>query len=235
MRRSWPLALVVAALLAAWALGAGDVLSLAGLARQRAALGGWVAAHPVLSPLAFALAYAAVAALALPGAVVMTLAGGLLLGPWLGAACTVAGASLGAALLFLAARRAASGWLAARPGGRLAGMVARVGPGLERDGFAGLLALRLVPVVPFFVVNLAPALAGMRLAPFVAATVLGIAPASAVLSWAGAGLGGVLDRGGTPELGALLGPRVLLPLAGLAALALLPAAWRRGRERGRQG
>ncbi len=227
MTRFWPLALIAAALLLAWASGAADLLSLAGLARERAALGGQVAAHPVLAPLAFTLAYVAVAALALPGASVMTLAGGLLLGPWLGAACTVAGASGGAALLFLAARRAASGWLAARPGGRLAGMVARVRPGLERDGFAGLLALRLVPVVPFFALNLAPALAGMGLRPFVAATVLGIAPASTVLSWAGAGLGGVLDQGGTPALGALLGPRVLLPLAGLAALALAPAAWRR--------
>jgi len=235
VRRFWPLALIVAALLLAWALEAGDVLSLAALARERVALGGRVAAHPVLAPLAFALAYVAVAALALPGASVMTLAGGLLLGPWLCAACTVAGASFGAALLFLAARRAASGWLAARPGGRLAGMVARVRPGLERDGFAGLLALRLVPVVPFFVLNLAPALAGMRLRDFVAATVLGIAPASAVLSWAGAGLGGVLDRGGTPDLGAVLGPGVVLPLAGLAALALLPAAWRRVRGQSKQG
>ncbi len=227
MTRFWPLALVAAALLAAWASGAGHLLSLPALARERAALAGQVAAHPVLAPVAFTLAYMAVAAMALPGASVMTLAGGLLLGPWLGTACTVLGASLGAALLFLAARRAASGWLAARPHGRLAGAVARVRPALERDGFAGLLALRLLPVVPFFVLNLAPALAGMGLRDFLAATALGIAPASAVLSWAGAGLGGVLDRGGTPALGDLLGPRVLLPLAGLAALAAAPAVWRR--------
>jgi len=227
MTRFWPLALIAAALLAAWASGAGHLLSLPALARERAALAGQVAAHPVLAPLAFTLAYVAVAAVALPGASVMTLAGGLLLGPWLGAACTVAGASLGASLLFLAARRAASGWLDARPHGRLAGLVARVRPGLERDGFAGLLALRLLPVVPFFVLNLAPALAGMGLRDFLAATALGIAPASAVLSWAGAGLGSVLDRGGTPALGDVLGARVLLPLAGLAALAAAPAAWRR--------
>ena len=230
MTRFWPLALIAAALLVAWVAGAGSLLSLAALARERAALGVQVASHPVLAPLAFVLAYVAVAALALPGATVMTLAGGLLLGPWLGAACTVAGATLGAALLFLAARRAVSGWLAARPGGRLAAMVARVRPGLERDGFAGLLALRLLPVVPFLVLNLAPALAGMGLRDFMAATVLGIAPASTVLSWVGAGLAGVLDRGGTPTLGDVLGPRLLLPLAGLAALAVAPAVWRRTKK-----
>ncbi len=228
MRRVWPLALIVAALLAVWLSGAGHLLSLQALGDERALLAGWVRAHPVLAPVGFALAYVVVAALALPGAVVMTLAGGLLLGPWVGAAASVAGASCGATLVFLAARHAASGWVAARA----APLLARVRPMLERDGFSALLMLRLVPAVPFFVLNLAPALVGMRARPFVGATVIGMVPATVVFSFAGAGIGGVLDRGGTPDLGVVLRPAVLLPLLGLAGLAALPVVWRRVRGAG---
>lgn len=93
---------------------------------------------------------------------ILTLAGGLLFGTVTGAARAVAGATIGAVLLFLAARCALGGWLA----GRARGLLDRVRPGLERDGFSYMLALRRLPVVPFWLVNLALALVGMRLGSF---------------------------------------------------------------------
>jgi uncharacterized membrane protein YdjX (TVP38/TMEM64 family) len=91
------------------------------------------------------------------------------------------------------------------------------------------MALRLVPVVPFWVVNLAAAIAGMRLSMFVPATALGIAPATFVFSSIGAGVGAVLAAGQTPDLSVLFTPQIILPLVGLAILSLLPVAWRRWR------
>lgn len=223
LRRAWPLVALLALFVAVWASGVADLLSFDALARHRAALVGWVAERPVGSALAYVTVYVAAVALSLPGAVVLTLAGGFLFGPWIGTALAVAGATGGACILFLAAR----GVLAPLVSRRAAGLVAIVRPGLEQDGFFFLLTLRLIPVVPFWLVNLAPALAGMPFAPFAAATALGIIPGTAVFSGIGAGLGEVLDAGGRPDLSVILSPGILLPLLGLAALSLLGAWWRK--------
>lgn len=223
LARFWPLLLVLAAFGVAYALGMQRYLSFEALGRQQAALGEFVAAHPLVSPLAYTLAYAAAAALSLPGAVVITLAGGLLFGTLLGGACAVVGASAGATLLFLAARHALGGWLAGRAGP----LMDRIRPGLERDGFSYLLALRLLPLFPFWLVNLAPALVRMPLRTFLGATLLGILPGTFVFAAVGAGLGTVLAEGRQPDLSIILRPAILLPLIGLALLSLLPVAWRR--------
>ena len=133
------------------------------------------------------------------------------------------GGTAGAVLLFLAARTALG-----RPIGRRAEpLLSRIRPGLERDGFSYLLALRLIPVVPFWLLNLAPALVGMRLAPYALATLIGIIPGTLVFASIGAGIGGVLEAGRQPDLSVILSPRVIVPLLGLALLSLLPVAWRR--------
>ena len=117
-----------------------------------------MAAHPVGAPLAYVLAYVLTAALSLPQGALLTVTGGLLFGSVFGCALTVAGATIGASLLLLAARTAL-GDVLARRGGRV---VEAVRGGLERDGFSYLLALRLVPLFPFWAVNLAAAIGGMR-------------------------------------------------------------------------
>jgi len=226
LARLWPLLLLLAVLAAAWALGVRSYLSWAALAREQSALHALVAAHPWRSAAAYVALYAVAVGVSLPGGVVLTVAGGLLFGAALGAALAVLGASLGAVLLFLAARHALAGFLAARA----APLLARIGPGLQRDGFSYLLALRLLPVFPFWLVNLAPALLGMRLAPYAAATALGVIPATVVFAGLGAGVGGVLAAGGRPNVSLILAPHVLLPLLGLAALSLAPVLWRRGRR-----
>lgn len=227
LRQVSPLLAILATLALAYALGWHRALSWAALAEQRGALQALVAERPLAMALGYVALYAACVAVSIPGAVVITVSGGLLFGQWGGAALAVVGATIGAMLVFLAARSALGPLLATRA----APLLERLRPGLERDGFSYLLAIRLVPVVPFWVVNLAPALLGMRLAPFAAATLLGIIPGTAVFASIGAGIGHVLDAGGTPDLGIILSPPVLLPLLALAALALLPSLWKRWRAR----
>jgi uncharacterized membrane protein YdjX (TVP38/TMEM64 family) len=221
--RLWPLLVLAGLFAAAWASGATRLLSFEALGAHRAALDAWVAARPVLAAGAFVAAYVAVVALSLPGGAVMTLAGGLLFGAWGGTALAVVGATIGACLLFLAAR----GALAPLVAGRAAGLLDRVRPGLERDGFFYLLTLRLIPVVPFWLANLAPALVGMRFGAYAGATALGIIPGTAVFAGIGAGVGDILAAGGRPDLSVILSPPILLPLLGLAALSLLGAWWRK--------
>jgi uncharacterized membrane protein YdjX (TVP38/TMEM64 family) len=124
------------------------------------------------------------------------------------------------------ARTAFAGTMRRRAGA----LLDRIRPGLHRDGFSYLLALRLVPA-PFWLVNLAAALCGMRLLPYAVATLIGIIPATFVLAWIGAGVGDVLSTGQSPDLGILFSPRILGPLVAMAALALLPVAWRMVRRR----
>jgi uncharacterized membrane protein YdjX (TVP38/TMEM64 family) len=114
---------------------------------------------------------------------------------------------------------------------------ARAGPwlaslaeGFRADAFSYLLVLRLVPLFPFWLVNLVPALLGVPLRTFALATALGIVPGCLVFASVGAGLGHLLERGEEPDLDLILEPRVLLPLLGLATLALLPVLWRRLRR-----
>lgn len=221
--RLWPVLLLGGIAFAAWASGAAGLLSFDALADHRAALAGMVAARPILAAGAYVLAYVVLVTLSLPGAVVLTLAGGLMFGAWIGTALTVVGATIGACLLFLAARSA----LAPLVAGRAAVLVDRLRPGLERDGFFYLLTIRLIPVVPFWLANLAPALVGMPFGAYAAATAIGIIPGTAVFAGIGAGLGDVLAAGGRPDLGVILSPGVLLPLLGLAALSLLGAWWRK--------
>ncbi len=93
--------------------------------------------------------------------------------------------------------------------------------------------MRLIPAIPFFVANLAPAFVNVKLSNFIWTTFVGIAPATTVISSVGAGLGEVLEQGGEPEIGVIFEPHVLLPLLGLAALAALPVVVKKLRARRR--
>ena len=222
-----PLALLIAGLVALWAFGLQQNLSWASLSRHQAKLLAAVAARPVEAASAYLVIYAIVVACSVPEAAIITVVGGLLFGTALGGTLAIIGASIGAVILFLAARYAFADLVAARA----APFMARIRPGIERDGFLYLLAIRLVPVFPFWLVNLAAAACGMRVLPFALATLIGIIPGTLVYAAVGAGLAGVLASGGAPDFSVVFSPHVLLPLVGLAVLALLPVAWRAFRGR----
>jgi uncharacterized membrane protein YdjX (TVP38/TMEM64 family) len=225
-----PLALLVAGLAGLWSLGLQRDLSWDSLSRHQAALLAFVAARPIEAAAAYVTVYVILVAFSVPEGALATIAGGLLFGVVLGGALAVIGASIGAVILFLAARYA----LADLATAKAARLMARIRPGIERDGFLYLLALRLIPVFPFWLLNLAAAACGIRLVPFAAATLLGIIPGTLVYALVGAGLADVLAVGGAPNFAAVFSPRILLPLLGLAALTLVPVIWRALKGRGAQ-
>jgi uncharacterized membrane protein YdjX (TVP38/TMEM64 family) len=224
--KALPLLVLAAGIGLVLATGLHRHLSLATLAENRQVLAELVKANPLIAPGGFVLAYAAAVALSVPGAIFLTLAGGLLFGVFPGTVYVVTGATLGATVLFLAARTALGDMLRSRVGPR----IAKLEDGFRRDALSYLLFLRLVPAFPFWLVNLVPALLGVGLPTFVLGTFLGIIPGTFVYVSVGNGLGAVLDRGGTPDLGVVLTPSVLLPLVGLALLSLVPILVRMSRR-----
>jgi uncharacterized membrane protein YdjX (TVP38/TMEM64 family) len=226
LRRLLPVAILLAGLAIFLLLGLERYVSFEVLARHKATLTAWVAAHRVLTGLAFVLAYALMVAFSLPVAVVATPVGGFLFGTWAGAGLSVVAATLGSVAVFLAARYAFRDLFRARAGATLA----RLEEGFRNNDFSYLLFLRLVPVFPFWLINIVPALLGMQLKRYVLATLLGIVPASIVYAGVGSGLGALLKRGEQPDLGIIFEWHILLPLLGLAALALLPVVFARLRR-----
>lgn len=221
-RRLLPLAVLLLGLALFLLLGLERYLSFEMLGKHQAALADWVAGHQVLAALAYLVGYGLVVAFSLPVAVVVTPLGGFLFGIWLGTALSVLGAMAGAVAVFLAARSALHDLFRARAGGKLG----RLEEGFRRDGFSYLLFLRLVPIFPFWLINIVPALLGMPLAPYALATLLGIIPGALVYSSVGSGLGDLLAQGKAPDPGIIFQWRFLLPLLGLAALSLAPVAYR---------
>ena len=221
VRRLVPLGLLVAAGIVFIAAGGHKYVSFAALAENHDWLCSLVERWGFFSAFVYIAIYGVLVALSVPGGAALTIAGGFLFGTWLGGLCAVAGATLGATAIFLAAR-AGLGGLAQRAG-RLAG---RLEAGFRADAFNYLLVLRLVPIFPFWLVNLVPALVGVRLPTYVLATILGIIPGTFVYASLGNGLGSVIDQ---PDLAIVFKPRVLVPIVGLALLALIPVGYRRWR------
>jgi uncharacterized membrane protein YdjX (TVP38/TMEM64 family) len=222
------------AILAVAAVGAftlRDVLTFETLAENRERLIAVRDAHYALTVAVFIAAYVAIVAFSLPGATIATLTGGFLFATFPGALFNVTGATIGATIIFLAARWGLGERLAARMD-QGEGRIQRIKRGIDENQWEMLFLIRLVPAVPFFVANLLPALVGVPLSRYVITTFLGIIPGAVVYTSVGAGLGEVFARGETPDLGIIFEPHVLLPILGLAALAVLPVVLKalRGRK-----
>lgn len=217
-----PLAVILFAAVAFFGLGLNRYVTLDTLRDNREALQAYVAANPVVAPAAFIAVYALSTALSLPLGALLTLTGGFLFGTLLGTGLVVAGATLGATILFIAVKAGLADALRASAGEALA----RMEKGFAANAFSYLLFLRLVPVFPFFIVNVVPAFLGVSLATFVVATFVGIIPGSFVYASVGNGLGALFDKGLEPDLGIIFNWDILIPILGLAVLALIPVAVR---------
>lgn len=222
--RSWTRHLPLAAILLAAVVGfftLRDYLSFETLRANREALVAFRDAHFLLMALGFAAAYVTIVAFSLPGAAATSVTGGFLFGLWAGTALNVAAATTGAVLIFFAARAGLGRTLTQRLE-TSEGKMKRLKDGLRENEVSVLLLLRLVPFVPFFAANLAPALVGVSFRNFLWTTAVGIIPGAFVFTSIGVGLGEVFDRGESPDLSLFWAPHVLGPLLGLAALAALP-------------
>ena len=223
LRRIAPLAVIGAALIAFFAFGLDDYVSFAMLKEHREVLSGFVGANGVLAALLFVVLYAVAIAVSLPGGAVLTITGGFLFGSLFGTIYVIVGATLGATGLFLAARTALGEPLRARAGPSLQ----RMEQGFRDNALSYLLFLRLIPLFPFWLVNLVPAFLGVPLRTYVVGTVIGIIPGTFVYASVGNGVGALFDAGEMPDIGIIFKPDILTPIVGLAVLALLPIAYKK--------
>lgn len=213
------IAIVIVAVLGALLLR--DTLSFETLRTHRETLIAYRDAHYLVSVLVFMALYVLIVTFSLPGGLVATLTGGFLFGTWPGVLYNVMAATAGATLIFLAARWGLGERLAARMD-ESEGRIRTLKDALDANQWPMLFLIRLIPAVPFFVANLLPALVGVPLRRYVISTFFGIMPGALVYTSVGAGLGAVFEAGGTPDVGIIFAPQVLLPILGLCALAALP-------------
>ena len=229
--RALPLMLLLAGLACAYALELHHYVSLGWLADQRQALLDFVALHSVGAAALFFIVYVAVVALCVPAASVLTIFAGFLFGWLAGGLLVVAAATLGSCLLFAAARSMFGDVLRQRAGPFLA----RFSEGFSSHAFGYLLVLRLVPLFPFFVVNIAPAFFSVSLRSFAAATLVGIIPGTFVYAWLGRSfeqlIGDAALEGRPLALADFLTPQLTLAFTALAAIAALPLVVQAVRER----
>lgn len=225
-RRALPLAVLLVAGLLLVVYAGGPQQALAKLAANREWLNGLVLRHSLATAFAYVVIYTGLMLLLWIPPWLCTLTGGFLFGIWLGVPLALVSACAGSAAVFLLARRGFGG-LTERAGP----FVYRLQDGFRKDAFNYLLVLRLIPVVPYIIVNLVPAVIGVPLRTFVLATVIGIAPSTVIYASIGDALAGLAQGEIALDTRVLWQPRFALPLIGLALLALLPVLYRWMRAR----
>lgn len=224
LKRFLPLLVIAAALGLFFATGANKYFSLDTLQENREWLLTQVSENPVQSVLIFMGIYAAAVAISFPGASILTIFGGFLFGPLLGGAAVVVAATFGALIIFLAAKGAFAQVLQAKAGG----FVKKLEDGFRDNELSYMFLLRLIPVMPFWAVNIASGLLGVKTRNYLIGTFFGIMPGSIVYASIGNGVGAAFEAGEQPNLsGVLLQPAILFPLIGLIVLALIPILYRR--------
>ena len=227
VRRFMPLAVIVLATGLFLALDLQRFISFDTLRDNRDTLQVFVSENAVVAVLLYIAIYMVAVALSLPGGLVLTVTGGFLFGNVFGTLWAVMGATVGATGIFLAARTALGDSLRKKAGPALK----RMEDGFRKDAFNYLLFLRLVPLFPFFVVNLVPAFLGVPTHTFIVATLVGIIPGTFVFAQVGRGLDSVLATGGEPDFSTVLTTDVVIALVALAVLSILPVVVKRLRRK----
>ncbi len=237
-RRWLPLVILLALMTIAFSQGLHKQLTLSNLIMQRQDLIGFVDQNLLAALAVFCLAYIVCVALSFPGASLLTIAGGFLFGWIAGGTVTVVGATIGACAVFLVARSSFGEVLTKRAGPFLS----RLAEGFRNEGFSYLLFLRLTPVFPFWLVNIAPAIFQMRLPTYALATFIGIIPGTFAFAFIGSGLDSVIEaqEAANPgcasagnceiEISALVTPQLLAAFFALGIASLIPVVLKKIRS-----
>jgi uncharacterized membrane protein YdjX (TVP38/TMEM64 family) len=223
VKRLLPLLVLMAGLIGFFAFDLDRYVTFDALRQHREHLLAFVDEHSLRAALLFMAVYVAAVAMSLPGGTVLSLIGGFLFGAVVSTGLVVVSATLGATILFVIAKSALGDALRVRAGP----WMDKLAKGFQENELSYMLVLRLVPLFPFFVVNLVPAFLGVRLRDYVLATFFGIIPGTFVYNLAGAGLGSILDSGAEFTVASVLTLEIKLALFGLAILALLPVVYKK--------
>lgn len=234
--RTWaPLIAILGLMALVFAMGWHRYLTLEQLGRNYATLTELINDNMVLSLLIYAALYIVVVALSLPGALPLTLAGGLFFGWQIAGPVTVIAATVGATIIFLVAKTSLGEALAAKAGPA----INKLRKGFQENALSYLLFLRLVPVFPFFVVNLAPAFLGVPLRTYVFGTLLGIIPGTMAFCFAAAQLKTIIEKTNAEhaaclavkaaeacpysiDASTLVSKEIILAFAAIGVVALIP-------------
>lgn len=215
-----PIIVIIILMFLIYFSGVGSYLSYDQLKAHRVEVIQTVQDHFLAASLLYIGAYILSSALSIPGAAFLSLAGGFLFPQPLSTIYVVIGATCGATCLFIAARTALQEVLKKKAGSLLYKMES----GFKSNAVSYMLFLRLVPIFPFWLVNIAPAFFGVRLRTFFWTTLVGIIPGAFVFTQAGTGLGAILDSTEPFSIGQIFNTQIKIALIALACFALIPIA-----------
>ena len=216
------LAVILAIMIAAYASGLLSYISFASLKANRQLLIDHAAQHKILAPILFALLYAVLTSISFPGAAILTVISGFILKVPTSTIAVCFGATAGAFVIFLAAKTALGDILRKKAGK----LVSKMEKGFSENEISYMLFLRLVPLFPFWVVNIAPAFFGVKPINYLWTTFVGIIPGTFVYTQAGAGLGEIFDSGEKFSLENILNLKLKIALGAIAVLALVPILYK---------
>jgi uncharacterized membrane protein YdjX (TVP38/TMEM64 family) len=224
LKRFMPLLVVAAALATFFALGGPEYISLDSLRDNQEVLKAFVSNNFLIAVVGFVALYAFLVGISFPGASFLSIFAGFLFGVVTGTMAVVVAATLGATGIFLVARSALGTGLAAKAGP----FMQKFEKGLKKDELSYLFILRLVPLFPFFIVNIVPALFDVKIRNYFIATLFGIIPGSLVYVSVGNGIGDALAAGqDVPLAGLMFRPAVILPIIGLILLSMIPVLYKK--------
>ena len=221
IKRTLPLIIIIILVIIAWVSGVSDLASLESIKLQREELLELVNNRPVLSITGFILLYIISVALSLPIATILTLLGGFLFGRWIGTIVIVFAATIGASILFVAARSAIGTTLREKAGP----LYKKIETNMIHNATGYMLFMRLVPLFPFFMVNIVPALFNVRIIPYILTTFFGIIPGTFVYANVGRELGTI------ESLTDLASPQTLAAFTLLGMFALIPTIYKQIKAR----
>ena len=223
VKKFLPLIVIVILSLIAWYFGLYKYFSFEKIREHLQVIELYVHAHQILSVLIFAGLYVIVVVLSLPVATFMTITAGILFGQILGTSCVVISATIGATLLFISTKMASSGLMQKKAGPWIKKMQA----GFKENALSYLLTLRLIPLFPFFAINIVAALLQIPLRTFFFGTLFGIIPGSFVYVSIGVALQDVIKQPNFSAYSIAVQPKILIALTGLGILSLLPVLYKR--------
>ena len=201
-------------------------VSLNALQQHHQVLSDWTSQHVFWAVLLFIVMYIIAVAISIPGATILTIAGGFLFGITGGSVLVIISATIGALVPFTAARTALADTLRQKAGKCLQKME----QGFRDNAVSYMLFVRLVPVFPFWLINIAAGALNVRISTYTWTTLVGIIPGSVVYVALGNGMSEVVAQGNQINLGFIFQPAILIPLIGLAILSLIPMAYRRFKQ-----
>lgn len=224
-RRLWPLLILALVLALFFAFDLQRYASLEGIRQHQAAWRAFVQEHYPTAILIYVAIYTVTVLCAIPVGLWLTLIGGFLFGAAVAFPMAVTSATFGATVMFLVSRSSFGSLMEAKAGSWLG----RLETGFRRDQWSYMVFLRVVPIFPFAVVTIVPALIGVDLLCFVVATFFGLMPVTLIFALTGGSIGDLLEAG-TFSIGSVLSPKLLAALVGLGVVAILPAVLRRFRR-----